>query len=187
MNDSDDEGKAPRDERELFEQAMRDVEPLADGAAAALPAPRRPPVRPGPRLSGQRRDARFELEVSGERLRGRVPGFDLRQLRRLERGEVPPELSLDLHGFTQLEARGAVRDALRRAQRSGLRSVRVIHGRGLGSETAPVLKEALPGWLAEPPLGGWVLAFASAPPALGGTGATLILLRPSKPRKRGRA
>ena len=36
---------------------------------------------------------------------------------------------------------------------------------------------ALPRWLAEPPLGAWVMAFASATPADGGTGATYVLLR----------
>jgi DNA-nicking Smr family endonuclease len=55
--------------------------------------------------------------------------------------------------------------------------VLVVHGRGLHSPGAPVLKHALPGWLAEPPLGQRVLAFASATPPHGGTGATFVLLR----------
>lgn len=180
MDDRDGSRKGKGDERKLFEDAMRDVQPLADRPAHP---PRRRSRRPArsSRADGRiARDARFEVEVTGERLRGRVPGFDLRQVGRLERGELAPELTVDLHGFPRLEARGALRDAFRRARRGGLRSVRVIHGRGLRSPAGPVLKTELPRWLAEPPLGAWVLAFASAPPSLGGPGATLVLLRTRK-------
>jgi DNA-nicking Smr family endonuclease len=41
----------------------------------------------------------------------------------------------------------------------------------------PVLKEAVFGWLCEPPLDRLVMAFASAVPEHGGTGATYVLLR----------
>ena len=57
----------------------------------------------------------------------------------------------------------------------------VIHGRGLHSDAGPTLKAALPGWLAEPPHGASVLAFESAGPGRGGTGATYVLLRPPRP------
>ena len=155
---------------------MDGVQPLAD--RPALP-PRQHPARRRPALAASRPPgpARFEIEEAGERVEGRLPGFDPREARRLARGEIAPELTVDLHGFPEAEARGALRDALRRARRAGLRAVRVIHGRGLRSPGGPVLKTALPRWLAEPPLGSWVLAFASAPPEQGGTGATLVLLR----------
>lgn len=183
MDERDGSGDPTERERDLFEQAMRDVQPLGEGSDT--PPVRRPhrtrrPGTAGPAPQG----ARFEVEVLGERLRGHRPGFDPRQLRRLERGEPPPELTVDLHGFPSAEARGVLRDALRRARRAGASTVRVIHGRGLRSEAGPVLKTALPSWLAEPPLGAWILAFASAPPQLGGTGATLVLLRIRKKASR---
>ena len=62
-------------------------------------------------------------------------------------------------------------------QVEGGRCVLVIHGRGRHSEAAPVLKEALLGWLAEPPVGSLVLAFSSARGGDGGVGATYVLLR----------
>jgi DNA-nicking Smr family endonuclease len=169
-------------DRDLFAEAMRDVQPLPDRPEAPPRPPagrRRPAAVPGRSARPARPvpATRFEIEEAGERVAGRLPGFDLRQVRRLERGELPPELTVDLHGFAAAEARGALRDALRRARRSGLRTVLVIHGRGLRSAAGPVLKSELPGWLGEPPLGTWVLAFASAPPRLGGPGATLVLLR----------
>jgi DNA-nicking Smr family endonuclease len=55
--------------------------------------------------------------------------------------------------------------------------VLVIHGRGRHSESEPVLKDALLEWLAQPPLGPLVLAFASATGGDGGVGATYVLLR----------
>lgn len=170
------------DDRDLFEEAMRGVQPIEPGPAPpARRRTRRPgrgAVRPPPSPT------RFEIEEAGERIEGRVPGFDLRRLARLKRGEPPPESTVDLHGSLEAEARAAVREAFADAHRAGVRSVLVIHGRGLHSAEGPVLKRALPGWLAEPPLGPRVLAFASAPPALGGLGATLVLLRKRSRRRR---
>jgi len=155
---------------------MSDVERL-DGPD---PVPRR--RRPG-RGRGRRPTAapvepvRFEIERIGHRIAALAPNGDGAALARLRGGEIAPDLTLDLHGFPEIEARGMVRDTLRRARRSGLRCVKVIHGRGLRSGGDPVLKEALPGWLAEPPLGSWIEAFASAPSRHGGPGSTLVLLR----------
>ncbi len=174
----------PSEDRELFERAMRGVDPLEarpEPPRARRPAGRR---RAGAVVSGGAGDGprdgaepRIEVTLEGERLAGGVPGVAPRQMAALRAGELPVELTVDLHGFPEVEARGALRDGLRRARRAGLRCVRVVHGRGLRSAAGPVLKEALPGWLAEAPIASWVLAFTSAPPRLGGTGATLVLLR----------
>ena len=124
----------------------------------------------------------FELDDrGGGRIEGWAPGFDRRRLRPLRRGELGCELELDLHGLRREEARRALRATLRRAIGTGLRCIRVVHGRGLRSAEEPVLRTALPEWLAEPPHGNAVLAFASADDRRGG--ATYVLLR----RPRGRA
>jgi DNA-nicking Smr family endonuclease len=47
----------------------------------------------------------------------------------------------------------------------------------------PVLKEAVLGWLCEPPLARLVMAFASAVPEHGGAGATYVLLRRQRARR----
>lgn len=170
--------------RELFEEAMRDVTPIEPRPPA--PAVRKPARRrSGPVRRRPATPARFEIEELGERMEGHVAGFDRRRLARLKAGRIPPEATVDLHGLLQEEARLAVREAMRDARGAGLRTILVIHGRGLHSPEGPVLKTALPAWLAEPPVGGWVLAFASAPPDLGGPGATLVLLRKrSRERRR---
>lgn len=167
----------PDDALDLFEEEMRDVQPLGE---ARRVLPRRPSSRrPGPTPAGRpRRPAvQFDVRRTGSHLEGRAAGVAPETLHRLRRGETAPGLRVDLHGFPEEEARGELRDAFRRARSADIRCVLVIHGRGLRSPAGPVLKEALPHWLTEPPLAAWVLAFASAPGNLGGTGATLVLLR----------
>lgn len=126
-------------------------------------------------------NASFTLRESGERIEGLAEGIDRAHLDRLKRGRVPVEREIDLHGLRQDEAGREVRVELREAFEMAERCVLIIHGRGAHAETGPVLKEALLGWLCEPPLDRLVMAFASAAPEHGGTGATYVLLR----RKRG--
>ena len=121
-------------------------------------------------------DERFSIEQrAGGAVDGWTPGFDRRRLRELRRGDVAPDLEVDLHGLTSAAARRAVRAALRDAIAAGARCVLVVHGRGNRSESGPVLRDALPDWLAEDPHGAHVLAFASAEGRRGG--ATYVLLR----------
>jgi DNA-nicking Smr family endonuclease len=83
---------------------------------------------------------------------------------------------LDLHGHRVDEARLALGQFVREAWRRGLRCVRVIHGKGLGSkDREPVLKSRVRRWLAQRDE---VLAFCQARPAEGGAGALVVLLRP---------
>jgi DNA-nicking Smr family endonuclease len=67
----------------------------------------------------------------------------------------------------------------------GMRCVLVVHGRGLNSENKIcVLKENLPVWLSTGSLKRVVLAFCTARPYDGGTGAVYVMLRnPTKRRK----
>lgn len=119
----------------------------------------------------------FEIERRGERVAGRAAGIDRRHLARLVRGAVEADYEIDLHGLTAEEARAAVRGAVRDVRASGGRCLLVVHGRGRHSDTGPVLKDALVDWLTAAPVSGAVMAFASAQPEDGGTGATYVLLR----------
>ncbi len=120
--------------------------------------------------------AEFELEKrAGGAVDGWAPGFDKRRLRDLRRGDIEPDLEIDLHGMTRAAARAELASALRDAIAAGQRCVLVVHGRGMRSQDGPVLRDALPGWLAEAPHGASVLAFAAGEPQRGG--ATYVLLR----------
>jgi DNA-nicking Smr family endonuclease len=96
-------------------------------------------------------------------------------LSRLRRGHWSVQRHLDLHGMTREVAREALSQFIRRAERDGLRCVRVVHGKGNGSPgREPVLKGKVRAWLVQKCE---VLAFAQASASDGGHGAVLVLLR----------
>lgn len=124
---------------------------------------------------------RFSLDDRGPAgVDGWAAGFDRRRLRGLRRGEVEPEVELDLHGLTRAAAHRALCSTLRDAIAAGHRCLLIVHGRGHRSESGPVLREALPAWLGEDPHGSAVLAFAAAESRRGG--ATYVLLRRARSR-----
>lgn len=169
------------DERELFRRSLGRVRPLAQNRSAR----RAPP--PPPRPLQKERDERAAAEAlgavdpadaeaaSGDAVSFSVPGVQRGVLRRLRRGEYRVEGELDLHGQTAGQAQGRLREFLRGARRRGWRCVRIVHGKGLGSAGGrPVLKGRVDLWLRR---SAGVLAFCSAPPHDGGTGAVYVLLR----------
>jgi dsDNA-specific endonuclease/ATPase MutS2 len=81
---------------------------------------------------------------------------------------IPIEDALDLHAFAPKDVASVVDDYLREAQRAGFREVRLIHGRGTGTQRTIVHAR-----LAQHPL---VAGFADAPPERGGWGATVVRL-----------
>lgn len=102
-------------------------------------------------------------------------GIDALTLKRLRRGDWPIEDELDLHGMTIDRARTALAAFLDAAQLQALRCVRVIHGKGLSSETGVArLKICVRHWLTQSAV---VLAFAQPTEREGGGGAVWVLLR----------
>lgn len=96
-------------------------------------------------------------------------------LRKLRRGHWVIQAQLDLHGMRTDEAREALAEFLRNCCRRGLRCVRVIHGKGLGSvNKEPVLKNKVRSWLVQKDE---VIAFCQARAADGGAGALVVLLK----------
>ncbi len=82
---------------------------------------------------------------------------------------LPIEDTLDLHPFTPRDIPAVVRDYLDECVQRGFREVRVIHGRGTGTQRA-IVRSVLAGHPA-------VELFADAPPDRGGWGATVVVLR----------
>ncbi|MEG0445850.1 MAG: Smr/MutS family protein, partial [Comamonas sp.] len=83
-----------------------------------------------------------------------------------------------LHGLRSDEAREALGQFIRLSHRTGIRCVRIVHGKGLGSPgRMPVLKSKVQRWLVQKKE---VLAFVQARPAEGGAGALVVLLQPGK-------
>jgi DNA-nicking Smr family endonuclease len=176
------------DDMRVFEQAMSGVKPLSSAqrqrqrAAVPGPPPRRSRAASDDALAHadladlvQPHD-RFTLDEAGETVTGLAPGIDRKLLHRLRAGDYPVEA--ELHRRSRVEAGLELERFLARARADGRRCVLVIHGRGHNSgPEGPVLLAATRDWLTQAPLRRHVLAFASAPPSLGGTGAMLVLLR----------
>ncbi|MBT8079307.1 MAG: Smr/MutS family protein [Gammaproteobacteria bacterium] len=164
----------------MFRRAVSDARPIRSESRAPLP-PRSKPVA---RL--RRRDERAVLRESleadadtsnlqsGDSLRFNRPHIGRRTMRKLARGSFAVQAEIDLHGMTASEAEEALRQFIADAQLRGLRCVRVVHGKGLGSGArGPVLKRKVDAWLRR-----WqaVLAFVSTRQVDGGTGAVYVLL-----------
>ena len=168
------------DEARLFRDAVRGVRPLAPRS----PAPRPPRARPRARFtradqaavlkeSLQGADADPEL-AGGEQLNFRRPHVHPNTLRRLRRGEFRVQREIDLHGMTVAEAKAALREFLVRSLERGVRCVRIVHGKGLRSgNRGPVLKSTVSALLRRTEA---VLAYVSARPVDGGSGALYVLL-----------
>jgi DNA-nicking Smr family endonuclease len=165
----------PRDDRRLWQEAVRDVEPLR------VPRPPTTPVaipRSGPRPA---RDANPHAGQPTQPVPlDRFAGIDRATAERLKRGLHKIEASLDLHGMTQAEAHHALAAFVATSHHAGRRCVLVITGRGLGPSGPGILKSSLPRWLEEPALRGQILAIAPAQPRHGGAGASYLLLRRSR-------
>jgi len=128
----------------------------------------------------------MDITFSDEYLEGSISGVGRNIMKRLKRGEIPVQDYLDLHGLTQKDAETRVREFLVRSHGRGLQCILIVHGRGLNSpDSIPVLKERLPVWLNRGTARKIVMAFASARPYDGGTGAIYVLLRRRKAQGKG--
>jgi DNA-nicking Smr family endonuclease len=79
------------------------------------------------------------------------------------------------HHVPAVRAEMLLRDFIKASLRAGLGCVRIVHGKGLHSDSGvPVLKNLVDRVLRQR---ADVLAFHSTPPAQGGNGAVLVLLK----------
>ena len=112
----------------------------------------------------------------------RHPGVGPDVPQKLRRGVWSIQAQVDLHGLRTDDAREALGKFIRMAHRQGIRCIRVVHGKGLGSPgKAPVLKDKVRCWLVQK---AEVLCFVQAPPMQGGKGALLVLLQPNNAAQR---
>lgn len=169
------------DDRRLFREAIGDVQrfdPVAPAPAPGKPAPHPHMLEADEAaVPGELLDTVFDpasLEV-GEELAYLRDGYPAKLLRQLKRGQFSVQDDLDLHQMNAAAAQASIIAFLAEARRTGIRCVRIIHGKGLRSKAAgPVLKALTDRLLRRRDD---VIAFASARPALGGTGAVVVLLR----------
>ncbi len=166
----------------LFREAIGAIRPLApkpeSGHVRTPPAPHPAMFE---RDEAAVRDELLESAIDpaaheiGEELLYLRDGHSPQLLKRLRRGHFSIGDEIDLHHMDERAARATLDEFLADARRRDITCVRIVHGKGLRSGSAgPVLKRMTDRVLRRRDD---VLAFASARPAQGGTGATVVLLR----------
>ncbi|MES2534612.1 MAG: Smr/MutS family protein [Pseudomonadota bacterium] len=175
--------QAARIEADLFRRSVGVVAPLAAVDKLVLAAPRPLPIarhHMADEIAALQESLSDDFTVetlleTDDALSFARNGIGPDTLRKLRRGHWVTQGQLDLHGLRTDEAREALARFLRDAGRRGLRCVRVIHGKGLGSiNKEPVLKNKVRNWLAQKDE---VIAFCQARAADGGSGALMVLLK----------
>jgi DNA-nicking Smr family endonuclease len=177
------------DDDRYFNEAMSGVTPIPGDRRERVPSPGKH-KRPPHSLSDAEQEVidhlrnlvkgsiEMDITFSDEYIEGSIRGVGRNIMKRLRKGQIPVQDHIDLHGLTEKEAETEVRLFLIKSQRRGLRCVLIVHGRGLNSpDSFPVLKERLPLWLNRGVARKIVLAFTTARPYDGGTGAIYVLLR----------
>lgn len=173
--------------QQQFAQAIGKVTPLARQHHERI-TPHRQPASPRPAQREKDNQAVLQEALSDafdvstlletdESLSYRQPGIGMDVVRKLRQGQWSIQQELDLHGLRRDDARETLGAFIRDCHHHGVRCVRVITGKGLGSPgKTPVLKNKVLGWLIQKKE---VLAFVQARPAEGGAGALVVLLAPS--------
>jgi DNA-nicking Smr family endonuclease len=173
---------ASAEERELFEETVRDAHALVKRKSAAS-------------KTGATKTAVVASSVTPSSPKKHTAGLDGNTAERLRRGQLDPEARLDLHGMTESTAHRALVTFLRAASSRGLRLVLIVTGKG-GKRAVPdepfdleldvrargVLNAMTPRWLAEPELAGFVADVRLSHRRHGGAGALYVYLRKLKSR-----
>ncbi len=179
-------GKHPQplseEEIALFRQAVADVRPLRHDRVQLdvkrpWPEPRQTWLDERQVLADSLSDhiSWADRMDTGEELVFLRNGLSNDVLKKLRRGHWIIQSEVDLHGHNSDGARQLLIHFLGECRRFGLRCVRVIHGKGLGSKNRePVLKLKAANWLMQRDD---VLAFCQARAADGGSGALIVLLK----------
>ncbi|BDU22348.1 Smr/MutS family protein [Dyella sp. GSA-30] len=169
------------DDARLFREAIgevRQLDPVELPPAAPKPKPRAHMFEADEAaVPSELLEMAFDpalMEV-GEELSYLRDGYPPKLLRQLKRGQYSIEDDIDLHHMNAAAAQQTIVEFLAEAHHNGFHCVRIVHGKGLRSKAAgPVLKVLTDRMLRRRDD---VIAFASARPAQGGTGAVLVLLK----------
>ena len=167
-----------------FADLVKGVRPLhSDHSNRTEDTPPKPSALPQETMKDQGRvleeslDASLEFEdmQPGDSLSFRDDRIRKNAFRKLKKGQYSIGAELDLHGLTIAEAQLALVDFIKASREKNIRCVQIIHGKGHGSSNqGPKLKPMVNRWLQKREE---ILAFCSARPVDGGTGAVYVLLK----------
>ena len=163
----------PPKDAQLWRRVAATVRPLG--------APKPPAGAPPPRVQVRERaaDPPSRTPASSPVDASLDGGWD----RRLRKGRVEPQRTIDLHGLTQERAHTRLVRAVQSAYAEGVRTLLVITGKPRGPDEAPrgILSKMFPIWCEGSDLRPYIAALRPAAQKHGGAGASFVILR----RKRG--
>jgi len=174
------------EDRRMFRQAVKAVQPIKAGQRVLLP-PR--PQATANQLRERRalamgREVPPPLPVSDHYAPAHTQhdagshvqsGYGRDLIKGLQKGKWRIEASLDLHGCTLDEARRRLDQFLDSCITHDIKCVRIVHGKGHGSRDGEaVLKQTVRRWLTQMQC---VKAYTECSEADGGAGAVQVLLR----------
>ena len=139
----------------------------------------KPPLKPPTKKTTKRP----EVIVSAPRALT-SPTMDRRNFNRLQKGQMPIDARLDLHGMTVEQAKLRLKSFLLNAHARGDRVILVITGKGLRSgfdefnrPNRGVIREGLPQWVKDKTLAPMIVQITPAHRQHGGDGAFYLYLR----------
>lgn len=184
-------------EAELWQRVVARVEPLKDRPLPMVEQSR--PAKPAVETENGRANHSAFKEIlpapppdTRERPLERVQNkavqsaIDRRTSQRLQRGQLPIQGRLDLHGMTQKQAYAALLRFVSASRAYNRRLVLVVTGKGWNpdasrpEEAVGVLRRSVPRWLESPPFTEHVSAVRDAHLRHGGSGALYVMLRQSR-------
>ncbi len=179
------------DENALWKKVAATVKPLAKPKAPLAPTapPTIRPPAPTPRsAAAPAAPVRPATKLPPPRRTHSAATLDGHWDRRLRKGLVRPDLSIDLHGHSLASAQALLDDAIGRALLRGARVLLVVAGRlRPGADRLPVMhgdprprgaiRASLPDWLAYSPHADQIVALRPANVSHGGAGAVYVILR----------
>lgn len=169
----------------LWRKVAATVRPLdprrmaQDGAKAGDPPPAPTAVSPSKPRAPAPSPAKSRIPPATGPAKAAANTLDAGWDRRLRRGLVAPDRSVDLHGHTLASAHAALEAAIASAVAADARLLLVVTGRPPrpGSPTRGLIRAAVPDWLAASGWSSRIAAVRNAHPRHGGAGALYLVLR----------
>lgn len=181
------------DESALWKKVAATVTPIVKRPAQLAPAapPTVKPPKPQPRIAAPpaaRAPSLLQAPLPPPRRTHQTATLDGHWDRRLRKGLVRPDLSIDLHGHTLASAQALLDESIHRALVRGARVLLVVAGRlRPGADRLPqmhgdprprgAIRASLPDWLAYSPYADQIVALRPAHISHGGAGAVYVILR----------
>lgn len=169
------------EDKALFQETMKAVKPLSKitrreptHKVVTKPLRRKPDTVIAPKSDYYLSNYYTDVVSPISTLAHHSQDIPRKRLRELRNGDIRWEARLDLHGLRPDAARESLCNFIDQQSRGMSRCLLVIHGKGGRHSEEPVLKNHVNHWLQQLPQ---VLAFHSAIPRDGGTGAVYVLLK----------